>query len=185
MSTSRVKNWSTRVLTKASKDSTLMTSHAAYNLKKFRDNSCARNALSDTHLYWCLSWQWHIYFWKFENLKGKRNIQLSRSGEVNVVAQNSFKFSKHIRFVLTNQPVARRGLLSTSGRVPDALQLAISELPSASVSKRVFAQNPKTRFDTEKEDNSELVHSSLAFPGNGFYCLGIWRGTTQGFFSQA
>ena len=121
--------------------------------------SCARNALSDTHLYWCLSWQWHIYFWKFENLKGKRNIQLSRSGEVNVVAQNSFKFSKHIRFVLTNQPVARRGLLSTSGRVPDALQLAISELPSASVSKRVFAQNPKTRFDTEKEDNSELVHS--------------------------
>lgn len=100
MSTSRIKDWtSKRAHFRLVTQSILWRDFVTIRVQGMH--------ISDTHLYWCLSWQWHVYFRKFKNLKTKRNKRLSRSGEANVAPppKNSLKYSKHLWFVLTNQPL--------------------------------------------------------------------------------
>ena len=54
---------------------------------------------------------------------------------------------------INQSAAAKRGGLSTSGRVRTTLQLAIFELPSASVSKRVLVQNFSYENESDLPEN--------------------------------
>ena len=54
---------------------------------------------------------------------------------------------------INQSAAAKRGVLSTSGRVRTTLQLAIFELPSASVSKRVLVQNFSYENESDLPEN--------------------------------
>lgn len=146
MSTSRIKDWtSKRAHFRLVPQSILWRDFVTIRVQGMH--------ISDTHLYWCLSWQWHVYFRKFKNLKTKRNKRLSRSGEANVAPPKFLKVFEASLVRINQSAAAKRGVLSTSGRVRTTLQLAIFELPSASVSKRVLVQNFSYENESDLHEN--------------------------------